>query len=60
MLKKIINLNERLLKSYDEQEKVIENLSADVAEKILKSVFWKKHKFKWKIASLLRRVVSQK
>ena len=49
-----------LLESNTEQEKVKENLNADVAEKIPKSVFWKNHKFKWKIASLLRRVVSQK
>ena len=47
-----------MLKSYAEKEKVKENVSANVAEKIFKSVFWST--FKWKIVSLLRRVVSQK
>ena len=48
VLKQIINLNKKLLESNVEQERVKENLSVDAAEKILKSVFWKKHSFKWK------------
>ena len=38
-LKKIINLNKKLLESNAEQEKVKKNLSADVAEKIFKPVY---------------------
>ena len=49
-IKKIINFNKKFLESIAEQEKVKENLSADVPEKIIKSVFQKNHKFKSKIA----------
>ena len=38
-IKKIINFNKKFLESIAEQEKVKENLSADVPEKIIKSVF---------------------